>query len=71
MFIEENLNASFGVVAGNGASINGKIGNSATNPVNCNSYGRFGNGANVTSIKLISTQINWSRGEATVYAVPY
>lgn len=56
---------------GNGASINGKIGNSATNPVNCNSYGRFGNGTNVTSIKLISTQINWSRGEATVYAVPY
>ena len=56
---------------GNGASINGKIGNSATNPVNCNSYGRFGDGANVTSIKLISSQIKWSRGEATVYAVPY
>ena len=56
---------------GNGASVNGKIGISATNPVNCTSYGRFGSGTNVTSIKLISTQINFKDGELTLYALPH
>ena len=56
---------------GNGASINSKMGISATNPVNCNGYGRFGHGSNVTSIKLISSTIKWNRGEVTLYAVPY